>query len=240
MLSQRSSTVLLSTVAILLIPSAGSQAQVRREAIAPEHGWRETLAERTPVGRTTVPGILARAGEERVEPRSFFVHLPARAAAFICVSILSQDGRYSAELAYRSPARGGATELQLPTEYAKTLASYAERQLAIRAQLRENCGNDGGPAVLASWNSAGLQDTFTVLLNSDFASWIIATDAGDVVEQVACDPLEGAGISFNRGCRVPLRWIGAHDLMIRARQRSGPRFFFQDEPLHLAFFETNR
>jgi len=197
----------------------------------------ESLAEHTPVGRTSVPGIMARVGDAPVSPEIFFVQLPAGASGRICVQLLSKDGRYQARLEYPAQRNGNRElALDLPSNHRDELKKYSEVELAIRAVLRPDCHQAGGTSVLASWTAGPPDSQFVVLLNSDFATWVVrlASD-GRVADRVTCQELTGIIVSYNRICRVPVDWAVDHrSLLIRSRQRSGQRFYFKDEPLHLS------
>ena len=173
----------------------------------PPRGW-EQWRETVPVSGGLRVGIMAEP-EPAPGPGSLTVWLPETEAAFLCVELSSQDGRYIASFAYDIRGQSaGPLALNLPrSEYGSQVRSIPRSQLAILARLASRCGtvpDTPGDFVVAGWRRSEIGDRIFVLLNSRLPTEVVAGDGRRIAQRYPCETLSGTTTAFNLRCTIPI------------------------------------
>jgi hypothetical protein len=220
--------VAMWVVLIALIPAhVYSQA-----ALEPSSGPSETWRNVVPVSGGVKTGVMFETAEA-LDPSSLTVWLATTDWSRLCVTVTSQDARYFATVEYdvtRRPA--GMLRLHLPTKYAAKLAPYRPLELAILAQLGNECDTPGGPIAVAAWKAPSASGPVIVLLNSRLPTTIVAgakipaasspasAAAAEPQGPLKCTALTGTLTAYNLRCDVPRTWISP-SIPLVARVRRG-------------------
>jgi hypothetical protein len=214
-------TAFLVLAIVSLGPGVAAQTRPRLQpnpaSIKP--GWERWQTE-VPVSGGVRVGVMS-AGDRRLDLRSLTVFLPAFTEPTLCIELSTQDGRYSARLEYPlRPRESGPVFLDLPTQYARELAGYEPRQLAILASLNANCMQAPQAYVAARWGDAPMSDAIIVLLNSRLPTRI--RGGADGALSFDCLPLDGVTTAYNLACEIPrVRLAGGPPLVVEMRRGGG-------------------
>lgn len=213
------------SVAILFVHAVASGQPGTVEVVS----FRERLVESVPIsGGGIRVGVVTGGGGAPVDPRRFYAHVPAEAAGTLCVEIVSQDGRYQAEIEYRLPRPGrGATPLMLPlpTLHSRELRRYPAAQLAILAHLSARCGGAVENYLVAGWSTEARPWDFVLLLNTPDPARVVISGGPAGQQIVACVAARGAGsVAFNQSCPVSIApsWDRVELAVQRARRSVPP------------------
>lgn len=151
-----------------------------------------------------------RVGLQALEVRSIidahhlFVRLPTTDLPRLCLSILSNDGRYEASAEYNTrQLRAGIVELQLPTIHQTALRRYGPTQVALLAGLSHSCAERIELFVVSQWaRGAPLERAVLFLNSSDNSEVVFEGDRSSV--RVACEKLTGETTAYNQRCVLNL------------------------------------
>ena len=173
----------------------------------PPRGW-EQWREAVPVSGGLRVGIMAEP-DSRADLGSLTVWLPETDAAFLCIELSSQDGRYIASVAYDIRGESsGPLPLNLPrSQFGSQIRGIPHSQLAILARLAGRCGTapeKPGDFVVAGWRRNEIGDRILVLLNSRLPTEIVAGDGKRIAHRYPCETLSGTTTAFNLRCAIPV------------------------------------
>lgn len=217
------------SVALLALAGSGSGLAGQRPPRADVERWLTNV----PVSGGIRVGFVALGTTASFDPDSFTVFLPADPAPFVCIELSSQDGRYSAKLERSVRGRSsGPFTVHRQSRYRSEVSAYPSAELAILAQLGDECDRPAGPYVLASWDAAPRRDTTVVFLNSRVPTSIVGGPAR-LTHEARCTSLKGVTTAFNLRCEVPADWL-TPDNRFYVRMRRGPTFSQIALPLQLS------
>ena len=118
-------------------------------ALVPER-FVESLVTRVPVSGTVLVGVQF-ADSTMPSPDVLWTYLPYKTSDRLCVSALSDDGRYSGTAEYPLKGKGiGQLTLSFPTLRKTELASYGTKRVALLGVLARDCAapdSGGGSSV---------------------------------------------------------------------------------------------
>jgi hypothetical protein len=214
-LARRSAAILLfATLSIATGRGVNSQT-------APKHFW-EDWREHGPVAGEVIVGVTSDSLDSRITPTSFFARLPASHPPVACVSIVSQDNRYRAEIEY-DVGNLPSTDRQfsIPTQHSGRLQQYRTGQVAMLFRLATNCKERDYVIANTSWREPpGKQ--LNVLINSREYESVVRVRYGDRFEAFPCAELKLApAVTFNRVCRLELNVNKRPDAITLRRSRFG-------------------
>jgi hypothetical protein len=200
-------------------------AQQARPRLRPDPEWVkkdnwERWQKEVPVSGDVRVGVVAK-GDRRLTPTSLLVFLPSSTETTLCIELSSQDGRYSARLPYPLNDNTSRTvQLDLPTKYARELANYEPRQIAILASLGNGCSQPPSTYVLARWDLIEQVDDLLVLLNSRLPARIRGEGPNGPLS-FDCLPLDGVTTGFNLSCEIPRRELAGRTSLVVEMRRGG-------------------
>ncbi len=217
-------TVRALVVALLagIAGAAAAQPAGGRAPIAAA-AFKETYRDNVPVAGEVRVGVVAGDPEATVDPGRLFVRLPATEAPKLCVQILSQDGRYLAELEYDiSGSTPGLQPLQFPTRRASEVRGYRARELAVLAHAATGSCRKVKEIVVAQWSDEASPAAILVLLNvTDVDTTLAVPLVAGGHQRIACRRIEGDAqkTAFDTRCEVPFdAKLRLADARIRRRQ----------------------
>lgn len=202
--------------------------QVQRP-LSPERRWEEQLERRTPLSGVLVPGVMTGDQDAPALPEiiTLFV-LPGASGGIVCVSVNSQDGRYSAYASFRIPPGSGRTvTLSGPSRHRRELRRYRASQLVISATLGDDCGDELATHVVPQWGTETLQqdDIFLYVNSRDYTdiSW---RGLDGSVSTARCPETGEAYVVYSRVCRIPAASLGARTALTIRQRRDGRTFVY--------------
>jgi hypothetical protein len=173
------------------------------ESVKP--GWERWRSE-VPISGGVRVGVM-NASDQRLNVNTLTVFLPPFSESTLCLELSSQDGRYSARLAYPlARAEPGRVLLGLPTRYARELIAYQPSQVAILATLSMDCSLAPDAYLVAGWGQGTLTRSVTVLLNSRIPTRLRSADGALSFD---CRPVDGVTTAYNLSCDIPRDQINA-------------------------------
>jgi hypothetical protein len=167
------------------------------------------------------------------------VQLPRNPVGQLCLQITTRDGRYYGEQIFdTSRTNGGRLALSLNSKYARELANYSYKDLAVLLELRENCKkNNTGiivPAVLMG-NDNKSSFYFYINSKSPAASLTALNKKGDSIAYGQCDEIkDGARTAFDRMCFLTIPDRNLDSVLVIRLRTIGFTGSFYDEDFPLA------
>lgn len=163
-------------------------------------------------------------------PKSIRVLLGAVAGVpdFLCVRLISRDGRYSAQARYKlSSGIGSEPLLETKTAYEKQLVGYKTSDIAIAARAAASCDNvkDGNLFAIDTGGARG--GKLVVLMNGGNARLRaqLGQNNKPVTQPIVCEPVPGeVRVGFTQQCRLDLPkdiGAGAYQLSIGETSSNG-------------------
>jgi len=114
--------------------------------------FNESFTKNVNISGSVRAGVMYRSSEKNVQPDSLYIDARSEAGKMLCVNMLSVDGQYSAHINYKLKANTNHSyTFQLPTNHHDIVTSYAPGQLAVLAEIKDECDGKGGKIVPASW-----------------------------------------------------------------------------------------
>jgi hypothetical protein len=125
----------------------------------------------------------------------------------VCLRLVSSNGRYTAQQAYRvaDDWAGGVTRLRYETAYSADLQSEEFSSMAVRL-TRGECGTVAAVYALTGWNTGypAKIEKGVLLVNSFRASEVYLIDRA-TGKDIPCQPMGvDAQTSFDTKCPLPL------------------------------------
>lgn len=132
---------------------------------------------------------------------------------FICVKVRSKDGRYKGLSSYNVLGlKSGIYSLEYVkrSSYSKELKSYKALDLAILAEMKNDCAQESSTNnLLASgWGKIDHIDSFFLLLNTGkYETKAVLSKKGNVKTKISkdCKKIDHPRVSFDRICKVKLK-----------------------------------
>jgi len=152
-------------------------------------------------------GLFLGAATQRTDPDRLFVVLPRAHPSKLCLSFVSLDKRYEAEAEYELALTAeGLHRLRLPTKYGPLLSGYHATELAVRAELVDECGQ-GKPVLLpALWSENAERASVTGLVRSGATSTELTLVAEADRAVARCSSIQPTSsqsvVAFNHICSV--------------------------------------
>ncbi len=208
--------VFLSSVA----PITGSGAQEALLRQLENRPFHEVLLQAPPsplrsgTGGTTagvtVTGVHASAIDAPVDLGNLKVQLGEHATQrnrVLCFRIISRDGRYSANVGFQMAPSTGLARLDLKSRYAEALKSYRQSDLAVLAQLAEDCAAPRDVTYIVSTFGASPASEIVVRLAGPpvRVHAQLGKDKQAFSPVVLCEAsAHSVQIGFTQECRLPL------------------------------------
>jgi hypothetical protein len=188
----------------LIVPLVMMQARAAITTINSKH-FKESFASEVPISGATLVGVSYEEGAGN-PGGTLWVHVPAHVLPMLCVTVTTDDGRYSSRVEFDlTGVQHASVALDYPTVFRQQLGTYPASRVAVLGELRNSCTAAGSamPIYLPlAWSPQEGSRSVRVLVNSggaDVQLYDIATKA-----HIPCAPdnLSTARVSFNTKCRV--------------------------------------
>ena len=207
-----------------------SFAQIEPNKTVLEKSNWEVWQDKIPVSGGVRVGLMLADNSIKVNPSSFYVHVPNTEIKILCVELSSKDGRYSAKIDYSiDNLKIGIHQFLLPTKYKKELSSYKADEIVILASLNENCNENPKAYLISNWNNLNTKKNVFVYINSQIPAKLVA----DSIE-FDCEDLESPSIAFNKKCKIPLTSLKETSLLYikqRTRRMGSVKFNSYELPI---------
>jgi hypothetical protein len=178
----------------------------------PRHSSKKAMQEHfehgeLPISSGVMVGLIS-SGSGAVDPNDLHVMLPMASAKWLCLVVISQDGKYWAAMQYLlSAGVQGDFVLEYPTKYASALKSYDKGTVAVLAELKEDCSKPTklGYAVVA-WGKSKPESGVTLQVNTSDAktSILYSTLTNNGPLEIDCNgPNKEPHIAFDNECTLP-------------------------------------
>ena len=205
----------IPSVLFCVFCTAGGHSQSSNPTVEPIAGTlkpmvpiNEHLADLIDVAAPGGPrvGLVSGSLDRQVNLSSLSVRVPASELAGLCIGISSRDGRYAARAQYDiSSATPGVYRLNFPTSHASVLTRYLASELAVLAELADDCDTPDESTVfaVASWDPQVPQAPIHVLLNvrDADARIYIPAEEGDG-EFIDCVRFDDVNTAFDTRCEI--------------------------------------
>ncbi len=174
-------------------------AELRIEA----DSFKEQYVEKVNVSGSIKAGAIALPTDQVAEIESLWIDIPETDLKMVCVSIVSVDGRYEAEFSHNiEDGQSGKTKVIIPTRYEDVMKSYAPADLAVRAQIKENCKKVGRD-IFASWQPDFGEDMM-FFVNSEAMNDVLRlkTKGGETKSFRCIENDSDRPVAYNKGCLI--------------------------------------
>ena len=223
-----------SLLIILLFSPLLVFTQIPPQEIKNDKDW-ETWYKDIPVSGEIRVGLMASLdSEEKLHP-SFFVQIPKNNESILCVTISSDDGRYTGNLTYDiSDLDPGMHEFSWPTKFIKDLREFSTENISILSKLGSSCKDKEVQYVLSSWAKLDSKENVWIFLNSEQTAMIhIRNKISKELLKFKCNKLENQrNVAFNCSCKVPISEICKDcETAVVQRIRRGPHVIFNRYPM---------
>ncbi|MDG5491195.1 hypothetical protein [Psychroserpens sp. SPM9] len=191
------------------------------EPINLEENWTNNR----PINGEKRVGILSYTKLKFINPEYLTVLIPDSESDFLCLSIVSLDGRYSAKLNYDiSKEAPGLIKLHFPTKHKSKLRKYSPEEITVLASIGSNCNTSSNSFVLTTWDKDVSEDFFIVYINTRNQASIIAFENNEIEFEKDFSKIESDNylkVAYNQSCKIPMKYIDSKiKLFIRERKRS--------------------
>jgi hypothetical protein len=181
---------------------------------------------------------LFESGDDSARLDHLEAYLPGRPPdKYLCLQVLSQDGRYEGHGAIEVLAGGGFEPLGLDGRHAENLTQYPRRAVAVRAEFKANCASPD-PGVLVpvgmSAHSREASDlkVFVNSLDADVQARLVDSTGADAKWTTCTAPKSGESqVAFDRVCSLATgaRPAGRRTLEVEVTGWTGARTLFETE-----------
>jgi hypothetical protein len=132
--------------------------------------FEEHYLEKVPVSGGGLVGIQY-LGKQELTQKSLWARVPPEHTSSLCVSVVTDDGRYSAVMTSKLDRRAsGLVTLDFPTNRLSDLATYGSERIALLGVLRDSCADRVTEAnpwyVPLSWSASVDLSKLTLIVNS--------------------------------------------------------------------------
>ncbi len=189
--------------------------------------WTEQLRPRTPLSGILVPGIMSGDPEALARTDTITLRLPDGAAGPVCVSVQSQDGRYSAQTRLQIPGASRIVSLAGPSRYRGELRRYRAGQLAISATLGGDCRDDLATHVVPHWGAGpSAHDDIYLYINSRDYTDVRWRGPDGALAMARCPEAGDEFVVYSRVCRIPAAALGTRTTLTIRQRRDGRTFVY--------------
>lgn len=199
-----------TVAAAAIVAAATASAQEPASGILLKGAADEVLAQTARISGAAVAGAMIVGPQASTLPL-LSARIPAAwAGTDICVTLVSDDGRYEASRDYSVSTgwSGGLADIPYPTRYGDFLKATTAETLGVTVQ-KGGCAAAEDEYALAGWNAeiGSEPETATLLVNSYRAdeTYLISHDTD---EEVACEEIRSERrTAFDFACELPSHLI---------------------------------
>lgn len=179
--------------------SAGCQPSVLASINFSEH-----FEKSVPVSGTVLTGVQY-ASAEPLSRKSLMTWIPTSHAARLCLSVISDDGRYRASSEFILPPNlSGFTTLDYPTSNFKELREYGPNRIAALGVLQNSCNGEGiiqnAWLLPVSWSPIRETDHIILRINSGGADVQLFTRPQGPLLDCTKGSVNDARVAFDTNC----------------------------------------
>jgi hypothetical protein len=205
--------LLIISFSIAATPFIEGQAQ----AIVSPEVFTELYLDQVPVSGSILAGLQHSTPSDSTG-KSLWVRIPQAAIGKLCVSVITDDGRYSAAAQFAlSALSSGEHSLPYPTKYGERLRRYTSGRTALLASIADVCASPGAnlPTYLPiSWSPPADANKFLVLVNSGDSDVRLYRNSTKTFSQCKKVEMNAARVAYDTICTVDVvstdsNWIGS-------------------------------
>lgn len=195
--------------------------------LEPEKPLLDEYYEFAPSSTVEVAGIMTATTRSNFDPQYFYSYVPGNSKSYLCVNILSIDGRYKGIWTYKlKNDETGWIKLELPTKYQSNLKKYNSEDIGIKATLSDKCFEDNTSAqTISTWVPKTSDSTAIYLSTTEEVNLIAVDSKGKIFLKERFKEIRINGIptkSYNRVCVIS-NDILEYDLKLQYRVIDGYR-----------------
>jgi hypothetical protein len=204
---------LIISFSIAATPFIKGQAQA---TVSPEV-FTEAYLDQVPVSGSILTGLQYSTPSDSAG-KNLWVRIPQEAIGKLCVSVITDDGRYSAAAQFNlSALSSGERSLPYPTKYGEQLRKYTSGRTALLASIADACASPRAnlPTYLPiSWSPPADANKFLVLVNSGDSDVRLYRNSSKAFSQCKKVEMNAARVAYDTICPVDVvfsdtKWIGS-------------------------------
>lgn len=205
--------LLIISFSIVTAPFIEGQAQ----AIASPEVFTEAYLDQVPVSGSILTGIQYSTSSDPAG-KNLWVRIPQAVIGKLCISVITDDGRYSAAAQFNlSALSSGEHSLPYPTKYGEQLRKYTSGRTALLASIADVCATPGAslPTYLPiSWSPPADANKLLVLVNSGDSDVRLYRNSTKLFSQCKKVEMNAARVAYDTICPVDVvsadsNWIGS-------------------------------
>lgn len=200
------------SVCIFLLSIVCSIADDNTVVVVNELQLNESFIDKVNVSGGVRAGLMLSSSKQSVDFDQLYIYLgdkgESSAQSVLCVSMVSNDGRYSSNWEHRlEQQKTGPIKFSLKSKHKEQLAAYTPSELVVLASVaQESCQSKKQQYVPASWGF--VQDgKYILFVNSGGADAAVSVSGRK--ERISCDKiLNGKTIAYDKKCEIDQSIIG--------------------------------
>jgi hypothetical protein len=205
--------LLIISFSIVATPLIEGQVQA---TVSPEV-FTEAYLDQVPVSGSILTGLQYSTPSDSAG-KNLWVRIPQAAIGKLCISVITDDGRYSAAAQFNlSALSSGEHSLPYPTKYVEQLRKYTSGRTALLASIADVCASPGArpPTYLPiSWSPPANANTFLVLVNSGDSDVRLYRNSTKIFSPCKRVEMNAARVAYDTICPVDVvsedpNWIGS-------------------------------
>jgi hypothetical protein len=205
--------LLIISFSIGATPFIEAQAQV----IPSPEVFTEAYLEQVPVSGSILTGLQYSTPSDSAG-KNLWVRIPQAAIGKLCISVITDDGRYSAAAQFSlSALTSGEHSLPYPTKYGQQLRKYTAGRTALLASIADACTSprESLPTYLPiSWSPPADANKLLVLVNSGDSDVRLYRNSTKMFSPCNKVQMNAARVAYDTICSVDVvsadsNWIGS-------------------------------